>query len=331
MIAWANLHVGFMVGIIPLAAFAAEHFLLWTKSRSRNHLLAAIIPALACAAWLLNPYGVGVLRLPGKINSVPGIHEMLFEWMPLFNPPNNLAPATYLAFAAMLTVAALILITAKQWPRPWIMVTALALLYLTFTARRQLAITSAALPVLVLPYAGNLAARIRTLPQWLRYSAVGLCTAFALILKYTGLIVAGGLPTASLAADAFPTGAVQFLKQHRPPAQIFNSYHYGAYLLYYLGPETKVFIDGRVDTYDPQVWIDDRAIEAGSMTLAQAEAKYHLNTYILDSRPGYDPGQMAARLAADPNKYALVYTDATAHVFVRRAAETTEYLHALGK
>jgi hypothetical protein len=49
-----------------------------------------------------------------------------------------------------------------------------------------------------------------------------------------------------------PLEAVSFLKETRPEGRLFNSYNWGAYLLYAL-PEYPVFVDGRTDLYNDEI------------------------------------------------------------------------------
>ena len=53
----------------------------------------------------------------------------------------------------------------------------------------------------------------------------------------------------SVAKD-YPVAAVQYLRQHPQPTGMFNDYSYGGYLIWQLGPQQKVFIDGRADMYE---------------------------------------------------------------------------------
>ena len=59
------------------------------------------------------------------------------------------------------------------------------------------------------------------------------------------------LPARTEVADSlskdYPVGAVQYLRQHPQPTGMFNDYSYGGYLIWQLGPQHKVFIDGRAD------------------------------------------------------------------------------------
>jgi len=49
--------------------------------------------------------------------------------------------------------------------------------------------------------------------------------------------------------DILPLGAVNWIKQHRPPREMFNSYNWGGYLLWRLWPDYPVYADGRTDVY----------------------------------------------------------------------------------
>lgn len=46
-----------------------------------------------------------------------------------------------------------------------------------------------------------------------------------------------------------PVAATEYLKNHKPPGRLFNSYNWGGYLLYNL-PDYPVFVDGRTDLYN---------------------------------------------------------------------------------
>jgi hypothetical protein len=318
MVLWANLHVGFVVGVVIIGLYGLNRLMRWHRRRSSADLLALAPCALACVAWVLNPYGIRVLSLPGKLRRIPGLTTMLFEWMPLVNLRGaaNLPWFSYAALLVLLTLCAAALAVRTTRVPPWQWLTAAFLLAITWNARRQLGILGIALPVLMLPHLAGFEALLSRR----RVAAyAGICAASAAIVwgQASGRLTStGGWPTASFMDTAFPVAGAEFLKASRPPGNMYNTYHYGGYLAYQLGPETKLFIDGRVDTYDPQVWVDNRAIEAGTMPLEEAVAKYGLNSFVLDPRPGYDPGGMVARVGALKG-WRSAYRDANCAVFVR--------------
>jgi hypothetical protein len=51
-------------------------------------------------------------------------------------------------------------------------------------------------------------------------------------------------------AAQFPVGAVEYLINNQLAGPMFNNYGFGGYLVWSLGPEYKVFIDGRGDAYE---------------------------------------------------------------------------------
>ena len=62
-----------------------------------------------------------------------------------------------------------------------------------------------------------------------------------------------------------PVEAVEYLRQARPPGRLFNSYNWGAYLLWAL-PEYPVFVDGRTDLYNDEIigeWLQAVRAEDG--------------------------------------------------------------------
>ena len=82
--------------------------------------------------------------------------------------------------------------------------------------------------------------------------------------------------------EAFlPMDAVDFLAEHPPEGQLFNSYNWGAYLLWAL-PEVPVFVDGRTDLYSDEVigeWFQVARAEPG---WEEALAKWQVDTVLLE-------------------------------------------------
>jgi hypothetical protein len=57
---------------------------------------------------------------------------------------------------------------------------------------------------------------------------------------------------ADIIAETLPAHAVAYLRTNLPPGRLFNSYNWGAYLLWEL-PEYPVFVDGRTDLYNDEI------------------------------------------------------------------------------
>jgi hypothetical protein len=50
-------------------------------------------------------------------------------------------------------------------------------------------------------------------------------------------------------AELFPSQAVDFLRSHKLPGQLFAYYDWGGYAIWKLYPDYRVFVDGRADLY----------------------------------------------------------------------------------
>jgi hypothetical protein len=146
-------------------------------------------------------------------------------------------------------------------------------------------------------------------------------------LQVRGAISASsGWPKAGIDCADLPCVATDFLTENRPPDKLFNSYGFGGYLLYHLGPQTKVFIDGRLDVYDPQVYLDMLAVEEDRLSIDELEKRYDVRTWVVQITDAIgDPKHLASRLAARAD-HALVHFDDQCAVFVKRAPDTLPYI-----
>jgi hypothetical protein len=54
-------------------------------------------------------------------------------------------------------------------------------------------------------------------------------------------------------SDRLPVAAVNWIRQHRPPGNLFNSYNWGAFVLWELYPDYRSFVDGRTDLFDDEI------------------------------------------------------------------------------
>jgi hypothetical protein len=150
-----------------------------------------------------------------------------------------------------------------------------------------------------------------------------LIVTFKVIGKLGG---GSGFPRVGIDCTALPCVSTDFLAANRPPDKLFNSYALGGYYLYHLGPETKVFIDGRLDVYDPKVYLDTLAVEENRLPIEELEKRYQLTTWApsIEDAIG-DTEHLASRLASRAD-YALVHFDDQVAVFVKRSSTTERYI-----
>jgi len=110
-----------------------------------------------------------------------------------------------------------------------------------------------------------------------------------------------------------PLEAVDFMRDHQLPGQMFNSYNWGGYLIWSLYPDEPVFVDGRTDLYalNSRV-LEDYArvhwIRPGWQEVLDAYPIGHVlteHTGLLDMMLGQTPG------------WEVAYRDDVAVIYVR--------------
>jgi hypothetical protein len=116
-------------------------------------------------------------------------------------------------------------------------------------------------------------------------------------------------------AQKFPVRAVQYLRQHPVPGPMFNAYFFGGYLVSELGPQQRVFIDGRAELYETSGVLDDYLritfLKPGGLDVLR---RYQIQSCLL----GRDDA-LSTVLRASPD-WKQVYGDHVSVLFVRTAA-----------
>lgn len=110
----------------------------------------------------------------------------------------------------------------------------------------------------------------------------------------------------------FPVAAVTYLQNHSVPGPMYNAYAFGGYLLWAMGPEHKVFIDGRGDFYEQagvfSDYIDVQDIKPDAFAI--------LRTYRINSCIVQRDSPLATLLRAS-GKWNEIYKDPLSSIFVR--------------
>ena len=138
----------------------------------------------------------------------------------------------------------------------------------------------------------------------------------AVLIVAAGLAIIHAVPSEKKldkqVANEFPAAAVQYLRQHSVPGPMFNYYGFGGYLLWAMGPEHKVFIDGRGDFYEQagvfSDYIDVQDIKPDAFAILQT---YRINSCIVQR-----DSPLATLLRAS-GKWNEIYKDPLSSIFVR--------------
>jgi hypothetical protein len=292
---WVNLHGGFMLGWGLLGAVCLRDFVRAPRVR-------ALSPwALGTLACCLHPNGVDAFVYPlWFMFAPPAARALVTEWRPLaFGLP---ALPFALVFVAALVSGVQTLRRRFPWPL-------LVLLLAVMGLRERKMLPYFALSALA---ASGLAAAGA---RWARSKAC-LAGALAALLAVGAAAESDVRSLAPLGPvsdwqRAYPSGAADYVAAHRAGTRLFHPYAWGAYLMWRLGPETKVFIDGRLDPYWTLV-PDYRTLIRAAPGWRDLLDRYGVETAVLPPASG-----LARALAGDP-AWRAAGADRVSVVYVRR-------------
>ena len=244
----------------------------------RRHLVVLVLTFLAC---LVNPYGLELTLYPLTLfTEVSDKTNIVASTVRELTPPFSGSAVLNLesVFFYKLLFAGSLVTFALNFRRINLFY---AIVYVAFFYLSTLAVRNVALFALVAPVAATLnmasirwgewgaetgktgdpffkALRAKAGPLVAPLTAVALIivtavTAYYVLSLYTNdYYMRNGRYTRSglgLSKVIYPVGATDFLKEHRPEGNIFNTAGFGGYLIWRLYPEAKVFIDGRWEVY----------------------------------------------------------------------------------
>jgi hypothetical protein len=234
---WANLHGGFVFGLVLAGAFAIDA--LWNVDRAQRWPLAmrwAAFGVGALAACCVTPYGWGSILAARKILDLGELLHLIYEWM----------PADFSKFGAFeLSILALIagaLYGGVKLSPPRIALV-LGLLHMALSHVRNIELFALLLPVVVFaPVASQFALQPA---RFTRSRAPMACIAVLAVLLggWTWLLAAN--TRFAPPENQSPVAAVEALKAHHPK-RVLNDLPFGGYLIWRQMP---VFIDGRAELY----------------------------------------------------------------------------------
>jgi len=213
---WANLHGGFVVGLLALAIVAV---------RRREYLLVFVGAVLAT---LVNPYGWRVYAEIWRTLADPALHGRVGEWAPL-----QLGVLT-----GFYVVLVLFVVVARGWRR-WEYVLPAVLFGAAMNSLRHF-------PIFVVASLGLLTKGYEDLTKVL--NAKSGWRQYLLLSAATGLVLAPVYKIVRHPGNDFPTIQVAALRDKPCSGNTFNDFDFGGYLIWQL-PGKGVYIDGRMPSW----------------------------------------------------------------------------------
>jgi hypothetical protein len=245
MLAWVNLHGGFLIGLLIIAIFAAMALLRRDWKEFRLFVLAGVG---ALAATLINPLG---WQIYGGAGATVGnfVQDYITEWWPYYR--NISWPGSLPAIAYMVAFAGLEL--RCRTPCPW-EARILSWLFLGL-GLYQFRYMSFFFLFSSVPLALHFDRLLPELSASILLRRVlgmaGLIAAFVLPLVFLNVSPALGLTPLVTASD------VRYLETHYPHARLLNHWNYGGNLIFYDRGAVPLFVDGRAATAYPESLLRD--------------------------------------------------------------------------
>jgi len=327
MLLWVNLHGGFIVGFLFIGIFLSGHFLGYFASKGEERYVSAtkgkrlsLVFAASVVAACVNPFGVHALLFPFRTVSNTYLMDNIQEFMsPNFH---ETIPYRYLLLfligviglsKARLTFTELI---------PSLLFTSMSLY-----SSRYIPLAAIVYAPILSKYGDILIRQSET--RWSRlvrerslvYERIeGSAKGFLIPLLVLGVITAlstGNIPI-QFPKKIAPTAAVDFLRSNHLSGNMFNNDEIGDYVIYWLYPNYKVFMDGRSDMYGESILKEYSKvidIEAGWKDVLD---KYDIN-YIF-----YYTNSVLVRHLLTDEGWRRIYVDNVASIFLRNTPGNAE-------
>jgi len=330
---WVNLHAGYVLGFMVLAAFVAGEVFNNLLSRLapgedpvvpwRGVGLVVLVSILSFLCLLLNPNTTRMWMYYLDTVRIGVLQDFIQEWRsPDFHPLYT-HPFIWLLLA---TLTAIGLSGRRVDGTDLALVAGFA--YAGLLAGRNMGpFALVAAPVLSRHAA-------RAIERWLKVARERgwfspplrtgrpLSTRLALAnwLLLLLVLVAAGVKAALPWRDEFnvenerrtlPADAVEWIQREQPPGPMFNSYNWGGYLIWHLWPAYRVFVDGRTDLYGDELleqYLDVRFAKPGFQEVFD---QYGVN-FVLTEAGGFTDNFLAL-----DDGWRRAYADEIAVVYVR--------------
>lgn len=308
---WINCHGSWEIGLATILLYwlcGLHEFRLgdvettaWSD-KERTQLSLTFL--LSLISILITPYGPRLAAYPFNVASVyPLSMANIQEWQPI--SLNSFGAKLFLAL--VLGTIALQIVLELKWRLHDL---------LPFVGAAALSFVHARLLLIFVPFFAPVLAGVlaRWVPGYERQKDRYILN--MLIMASIVIAMIHYFPThlqiEKNVAKRFPVDAVKYLRAHPSLGPVFNAYGFGGYLVYSLGNERKVFIDGRSELYeDGGVFADYLYIIDIRPGLLSVLRNYGIETCLVGPQ---DP--LAVFLAAVPG-WTRVYADPVGVIYVR--------------
>jgi hypothetical protein len=305
MALWADLHGGFVFGLVLIAPVALDAVLSADVSLRKSLALRWAAFALAALAMsCATPYGWNALMASQKILGLGGALPLIMEWRPA-----NFGSVGGLEICLLLGIG-LALLRGIKLP-PLRIVLLLGLLHMALSQERAAEMLALLAPlVLAAPLARQIGGA-EVLQSGTALPPRGVLFAIIATLLVAGTLVFTSMHRFEPHTRGSPVAAVAALKK-LDLTRVFNDYDFGGYLI---ANGVATFIDGRTELYGEKFFVDHNAA-SGLMepeNLFRLLDQYKIEATLLRTQSA------ATKLLDHIDGWQKVYSDDIATIHVRKA------------
>ncbi len=316
MLAWANLHGGFTLGLLLCGAFALEALVGAREASERKTLFVewAKFGIAAVLVACITPYGAESMLVTLRIFNLGDALSVISEWQ---SPNFQSMPQQELVLLIALYVC---LSRGLKLPLVRLLIV-LGLLHLFLKYVRNAELLAMLAPLIVAPVLARqwptlrptaepstgLRQRLAALGRPAGRNAIALCLVLGAV--YAGGVIrfAGVRPM----DDTMPVAALDFIREANLQGNVLNHYGFGGFLI---NAGVKTFIDGRGELYggDFIKRYVDIVNARGTRPLEETLDEFRIDWTLLQKN------QAANNVLAHLPNWKRVYGDDIATVFVRQ-------------
>jgi hypothetical protein len=316
---WANLHGGFLYGLVLIGLYLIGDALESRWGHGRSHWVGrlrqhGLVLAGAIAGTLINPSGPGLLlHVTGYLGK-----NYLVDSTAEYQSPDFHALYGRIFLVVVLGVVAGLALTPRRPTLPRLVTMLISLAFALMSIRNIPLFGLVALPLLALHFAAvpvtwrtPFLDRVRAgFAEAARSASFGGWSAAATVLLVAAAVTRwspGGRPLVEAGFDpaVFPVEAVARARAAGLSGQVFNEFAWGGYLLY-AWPEQRVFIDGQTDFYGEQLTREYATIRETGAGWQEALARRGIELMLLP------PDAPLVRALSGSADWKVQYADATA-------------------
>ena len=257
MLLWANLHGGFILGVLVIISFAFAETLKYLLKNKISFSIASPLPekrlknlvifsSFAVLASLINPNLYKTFLFPFVFQ------RSLFATVEEYHSPMLYEYHAYWFMLALVLVFIVISIKKRRLDLSELCILILVTLpslksirYIIFFALGSGIFLAYAMSCLFTQLKESGAVRKQLDRPVFQKGLLSFLVVILSISICIAMMISGKVLHFDMRDNRYPSGAVAFIKENKIPGDMFNLYNWGGYLIWHLYPDYRVFIDGR--------------------------------------------------------------------------------------